>query len=211
MTDDGLAQHCPNRRRIASDVRRRTEVSRSGNRWRSGPSLQPTTDQLLFNIALLAGTGLSAEALSARGREACTWAAEKAVPWLFLITHERLQPGVDAAAVLDACGLTAVMPMTGMRAQAVAAPSTIPGLQLTVPEDDQGCALNPRCQRACVWNRSRSRQRGDRGSDILEGSVSGPRRVGGKTGQQRRGPDGGRPALRRSGCHRSGAAASRVR
>ena len=93
-----------------------------------------------FNIALLTGSDLSAEALTARGREACVWAADKAVPWLFLVTHERLQPGVDATAALDACGLTAVMPMTGMQAQAVAAPSTIPDLQLTVPEDDKGCA-----------------------------------------------------------------------
>ena len=93
-----------------------------------------------FNIALLTGSGLSAEALSAHGREACAWAAAQSVPWLLLVTHERLQPGVDAAAALDACGLAAVMPMTGMRAQTVAAPSTVPDLQLTVPEDDNGCA-----------------------------------------------------------------------
>ena len=93
-----------------------------------------------FNIALLTGSGLSAEALSARGREACTWAADKAVPWLFLVTHERLQPGVDAAAVLDACGLTTVMPMTGMLAQTVAAAPAIPDLLLTEPQDDESCA-----------------------------------------------------------------------
>jgi hypothetical protein len=93
-----------------------------------------------FNIALLTGSDLSAEALSSRGREACAWAADKAVPWLLVVTHERLQPGVDLAAALDACGLTAIMPMTGMRAQKVAAAPPIQGLQLTVPQDDKGCA-----------------------------------------------------------------------
>ena len=36
-----------------------------------------------------------------------------------MVTHERLQPGVDAAAVLDTCGLAPIMPMTGMLAQTV--------------------------------------------------------------------------------------------
>ncbi len=93
-----------------------------------------------FNIALLTGSGLSAEALSARGREACAWAADKDVPWLLMVTHERLQPGVDAAAVLDACGLAAIMPMTGMLAQTVAAAPPIPDLLLTEPQDDESCA-----------------------------------------------------------------------
>ena len=93
-----------------------------------------------FNLALLTGSGLSAEALSARGREACAWAAAQSVPWLLMVTHEQLEPGVDAAATLDACGLAAVMPMTGMRARTVAAAATVPGLQLTVPQDDSGCA-----------------------------------------------------------------------
>jgi len=93
-----------------------------------------------FNLALLTGSGLSAEMLSARGREACAWAAARSVPWMLVVTHERLQPGVDAAAALDPCGLMAVMPLTGMRARAVAAAATVPGLQLTVPQDDSGCA-----------------------------------------------------------------------
>jgi len=93
-----------------------------------------------FNLALLTGSGLSAEALSARGREACAWAATQSVPWLFMVTHERLESGVDAAATLDACGLAVVMPMTGMLARTVAAAPTVPGLQLTVPQDDAGCA-----------------------------------------------------------------------
>ena len=93
-----------------------------------------------FNIALLTGSGLSADALSARGREACAWAAAQSVPWLMVVTHERLESGVDAAATLDACGLAVVMPMTGMRARTVAAAATVPGLQLTVPQDDSSCA-----------------------------------------------------------------------
>ena len=93
-----------------------------------------------FNIALLTGSGLSAEALSARGREACAWAAAQSVPWLLAVTHEQLEPGVDAAATLDACGLAAVMAMTGMMARTVAAAANVPGLQLTVPQDDSDCA-----------------------------------------------------------------------
>ena len=93
-----------------------------------------------FNLALLTGSDLSAEALSARGREACAWAADRSVPWLLAVTHERLESGVDAAAALDACGLAAVMPMTGMRARTVGASATVPGLELTVPQDDNGYA-----------------------------------------------------------------------
>ncbi len=92
-----------------------------------------------FNVALLTGSGLSADELSARGREACAWAAAQSVPWLMVVTHERLESGVEVA-VLDACGLATVMPMTGMRARTVAAAATVPGLQLTVPQDDNACA-----------------------------------------------------------------------
>ena len=93
-----------------------------------------------FNLALLTGSGLSSDALSARGREACAWAAPQSVPWLFMVTHEQLASDVDAASTLDACGLAPVMPMTGMRARSVGAAATVPGLQLTVPQDDSGCA-----------------------------------------------------------------------
>ena len=41
-----------------------------------------------FNLALLTGSDLSAEELSARGREACAWAAAQSVPWLLMVTHE---------------------------------------------------------------------------------------------------------------------------
>jgi len=87
-----------------------------------------------FNVAMLTGSGLSAEALSARGREACAWAADQSVPWLLVVTHEQLEAGVDASATLDACGLAPVMPMTGMLARTVAAAAPVPDLQLTVPE-----------------------------------------------------------------------------
>jgi len=93
-----------------------------------------------FNIAVLTDSGLSGEVLATRGREACAWAAAQSVPWLLVITHEHLEPGVYAAATLEACGLTAVMPLTGMRARAVGSAPDVPGLQLTVPQGDSGCA-----------------------------------------------------------------------
>jgi GNAT superfamily N-acetyltransferase len=93
-----------------------------------------------FNLALLTGSGLSVDALTARAREACAWAGAQAVPWLLMVTHEQLSPDVDAAEALAACGLAAVMPMTGMLARTVAAASPVPDLQLTVPQDDSGCA-----------------------------------------------------------------------
>ncbi len=93
-----------------------------------------------FNLAILTGSSLSAEALSARAREACAWAAPQSVPWLLMVTHERLQPGVDVAATLEADGMTAVIAMTGMIASSVGAPASVPGLELTVPQDDRGCA-----------------------------------------------------------------------
>jgi GNAT superfamily N-acetyltransferase len=92
-----------------------------------------------FNLGLLTGSELSAEALATRAREACAWAAGPSVPWLLVVTHEQLEPGVDAAATLEACGLTALMPLTGMRAETVGAAPAVPGLQLTVPQSDSGC------------------------------------------------------------------------
>lgn len=93
-----------------------------------------------FNIAVLTGSRLSADVLVTRGREACAWAAEQSVPWLLVVTHEHLEPGVDPAETLEASGLTAVMSLTGMRARTVAAAPAVPGLQLIVPESDSGCA-----------------------------------------------------------------------
>ena len=94
-----------------------------------------------FNVALLTGEDISADRLEALGRAACDWAADKNLPWLFVVTHETLQPGVDATAVLDHCELAPMMPLTGMLAQKVAPASRIPeGLQIDVPQDDSGCS-----------------------------------------------------------------------
>lgn len=94
-----------------------------------------------FNLAMLTESDLSGEALGARAREACAWAVDRSVPWLFMVTHELLAPGVDATATLDACGLAVVMPLTGMlTAGSVAAAPSVPGLELTVPQDNRSCA-----------------------------------------------------------------------
>jgi GNAT superfamily N-acetyltransferase len=107
-----------------------------------------------FNAAILTAQSISGEALRAYGHEARAWAGGKAVPWLFVITHEELEAGVDASSILDGCGLAPVMPLTGMFAQQVSAGTTtspdslqnpdnlqLPDdLQLTVPQDDAGCS-----------------------------------------------------------------------
>lgn len=94
-----------------------------------------------FNIALVTGKNLSADALSAVGQDACAFASGRDVPWMFIVTHEGLAPGVNAASVLEACDLAPIMPLTGMLAPDVSPAATIPdGLTLTVPQDDEGCA-----------------------------------------------------------------------
>ncbi len=94
-----------------------------------------------FNIGMVTGRGHSGDALVANARHALDWAADKGVPWFFVVTQEGLQDGVDAAAVLDGVDLAPVMPLTGMLATSVA-PSTRPTgpLQLTTPGDDEACA-----------------------------------------------------------------------
>lgn len=94
-----------------------------------------------FNIAIVTRGGVSENVLRSQGDQACAWAAGRHVPWLFIVTHEMLEPGVDAVAVLDGCGLAPMMPMTGMHAEQVSPSKSIPeGLQLTVPQDDAGCS-----------------------------------------------------------------------
>ena len=94
-----------------------------------------------FNVAFVTARGVSREALAAHGRAARQWAADKAVPWLFIVTHETLAPGVDATAALQDCGLVPIIPMTGMRARQLApATRAASGLTLDVPDDDEGCA-----------------------------------------------------------------------
>jgi len=93
-----------------------------------------------FNVAVLTSDRLSAVALDASARGAMQWASDKNAPWLFIVTHEALEAGVDAAAVLDGCGLVPLLPLTGMAARRIAPIATVPdGLQLEVPEDDTGC------------------------------------------------------------------------
>lgn len=93
-----------------------------------------------FNVAVLTGGPLSAAALDATARGAMQWASDKGAPWLFIVTNDNLEPGVNANAVLDGCGLMGLLPLTGMVASRIAPVATVPsGLRLEVPEDDPGC------------------------------------------------------------------------
>jgi GNAT superfamily N-acetyltransferase len=68
------------------------------------------------------------------------WASDKGAPWLFVATHEALEPGVDAGATLGECGLVPLLPLTGMVARQIAPVARVPqGLRLEVPDDDAGC------------------------------------------------------------------------
>jgi GNAT superfamily N-acetyltransferase len=94
-----------------------------------------------FNVGLLTGRDLSADALAASGRRACNWAAAQGLPWLLVTTHEALGDGVDATATLDQVGFSPLMPLTGMIAATVAPPARLPdGVKLTTPDDDAACA-----------------------------------------------------------------------
>ena len=96
-----------------------------------------------FNIAMPTLGPLSAAVLEASARGAIQFAANApgdTPPWLFVVTNEALEAGVDAPAVLDGCGLVPLLPLTGMVARRIAAATSVPaGLQLDVPEDDPGC------------------------------------------------------------------------
>ena len=94
-----------------------------------------------FNVALVTARSVSGPALASIGRAATAWAADKDVPWMFVVTHETLEAGVDATEVLSPCDLVPMMPLTGMLAQQVQRATSIPpGLKLTVPDDDDGCS-----------------------------------------------------------------------
>jgi GNAT superfamily N-acetyltransferase len=94
-----------------------------------------------FNAAIITARDVSRDGLESLARNAVAWAADKAVPWMLLVTHDALKPGVDAASAIEACGLVALLPMTGMRARHVLpAQRTAQGLELCVPADDEGCA-----------------------------------------------------------------------
>jgi hypothetical protein len=95
-----------------------------------------------FNVALPTLGPLSAAALEASARSAIHRAARvrDTPPWLFIVTHEALEPGVDPATVLEGSGLVPLLPLTGMVARRVAPADGVPaGLRLEVPEDDSGC------------------------------------------------------------------------
>jgi GNAT superfamily N-acetyltransferase len=94
-----------------------------------------------FNLALLTARGISSDQLKSHAREACGWASDKRVPWMFVLTHEALGPEQDAAALLDDCELAPVTTLTGMLAEGVTPPAHAPsGLELSVPANDAGCS-----------------------------------------------------------------------
>jgi len=94
-----------------------------------------------FNVALATGRDVSASALRTEALQACEWAMPRSVPWMFIVTHEALATDVDAASVLDQCGLTPLIPMTGMRAPRIGAATRFPDdLLLDVPGDEDSCA-----------------------------------------------------------------------
>jgi GNAT superfamily N-acetyltransferase len=94
-----------------------------------------------FNVAVLTQSSISASALRSFGHAAREWAAETPVPWFFVVTHDRIEPGVDATAILGDCGLGAALPLTGMFATHVPRlTSAPPGLQIKVSDEDVECA-----------------------------------------------------------------------
>src|SRR5262245_19494394 len=93
-----------------------------------------------FNVTFPTGRHISADALKTHAANARAWAAGKQVPWLFVVTHDILESGIDAIAILDSCGYAAMMPLTGMIAERVEPGAHIPnGLELTRPTDEAGC------------------------------------------------------------------------
>ena len=93
-----------------------------------------------FNVAVVTDRQVSADALKQAAGRTTIWSAGKKVPWLLVVTHETLESGVDAAAVVDGCGFAPLMPLTGMIAEGVAPPTNVPAeLELIRPRDDEGC------------------------------------------------------------------------
>ena len=94
-----------------------------------------------FNVGLLTGRGISSRQLETHAREACAFAADRNVPWLFVVTREAIETGVETDALLDGCGLAPLMPMTGMVAEHVTPALRLPsGFELARPADEAGCA-----------------------------------------------------------------------
>jgi GNAT superfamily N-acetyltransferase len=94
-----------------------------------------------FNVAIPTQDGISGETLKSMGSDACSFAADSGLPWIFILTYDTVEEGVESTAVLDECGLAPIMAMTGMVAKEVAPLANVPnGLELVVPQDDAGCA-----------------------------------------------------------------------
>ena len=94
-----------------------------------------------FNVAVLTQPSISAPALRAFGHAARAWAADMPVPWFFVVTHDSLEPGVDATAILADCGLGAALPLTGMSAAHVTPGDGVPkDLRMSVSDADAACA-----------------------------------------------------------------------
>ena len=93
-----------------------------------------------FNVGIPTGTGITAGRLRALTERACTWAASRHVPWLFVVTHDAVEGNVDVTSVVGESGLVPLLPLTGMLAETVAAATALPeGLRLEVPADASGC------------------------------------------------------------------------
>jgi GNAT superfamily N-acetyltransferase len=93
-----------------------------------------------FNVAIPTGTGITTGRLRALTERACIWAASRQVPWLFVVTHEAIDGNVDVSSVVGETGLVPLLPLTGMRADTVGGPETIPaGLRLDVPAGEADC------------------------------------------------------------------------
>jgi hypothetical protein len=93
-----------------------------------------------FNAAVLTGRDISAESIRISAESARSWAAGRAVPWIFATTRETLAPDTDVAGVLDSCGFAPFLDLTGMLTTNVAPPTRTPdGLDLRVPQTDSEC------------------------------------------------------------------------
>lgn len=94
-----------------------------------------------FNVGVVTDDSVSRGALEAYTRAARRFAAGRSVPWLLIVTHEALAADVDAEAVLDSCGFTPIIPLTGMRTERLApAARTASGLEIGIADDDAACA-----------------------------------------------------------------------
>lgn len=90
-----------------------------------------------MNVAVVTASSVAAEELASLARRAREWAAQQQVPWLFIVTEETIEPHVNAAAVLDACGFMPALVLTGMVAQRVLPPTrAASGVQLVTATDD---------------------------------------------------------------------------